>query len=101
MLGTTGDETGTTPLRKIGHSRSASSTSPGLQSLPATAAIAYPGAPWQSVPIHFVTVLPLSGDNSCGSICLALDRLMKTGHFLPLHTTTAQGFADLFVLHVW
>jgi hypothetical protein len=52
--------------------------------------------------MDFVTGLPKSTDKEYDTIWVVVDRLTKTRHLVPCHSTVdAQGLADLFLQHVF
>jgi hypothetical protein len=60
-----------------------------------------PYAPWTSIPIDFITDLPLSED--CDQLWVIIDRFTKMAHFIPLKKDqkTAEHLVRIFAHEIW
>jgi hypothetical protein len=55
---------------------------------------------WEDISMDFIVGLPLTG-HKFNSIWVIVDRLIKSAHFIPLHTFyTAEKYAELYVSRI-
>jgi hypothetical protein len=62
--------------------------------------LSIPAWKWEDTSMDFVVGLPLT-THKFNSICVIVDRLTKSAHFIPVHTFyKAEKYVELYVSHI-